>query len=134
MLLGLNHITLAVSDLEQSLKFYIEVLGFKGHVKWNDGAYLSLGDLWFCLSSDKPCPKDDYTHLAFDISSSDFEPFCKRLACHAVTQWKVNKSEGQSRYILDPDGHKLEIHVGNLSSRLEAIKSKPYAGLVWLST
>ncbi|MCV5899603.1 VOC family protein, partial [Escherichia coli] len=33
MISGLNHITLAVSDLERSLKFYIDTLGFTGHVK-----------------------------------------------------------------------------------------------------
>ncbi len=57
MLKGLNHITIAVSDLERSLDFYINALGFKGHVKWRQGAYLSLGDLWLCLSVDKPDEK-----------------------------------------------------------------------------
>lgn len=132
MIIGLNHITLAVSDLERSLHFYTQVLGLKGHVKWDNGAYLSAGDLWLCLSCDAPCPKNDYTHFAFDIVASDFDACCVRLKDAGVPQWKVNKSEGQSVYILDPDGHKLEIHVGSLASRLEAIKSKPYNGLVWL--
>jgi predicted lactoylglutathione lyase len=47
-------------------------------------------------------------------------------------QWKENKSEGDSFYFLDPDGHKLEIHVGDLKQRLESLKSKPYEGLQWL--
>ncbi|TMP28375.1 hypothetical protein CWB99_11700 [Pseudoalteromonas rubra] len=63
MITGLNHITLAVSDLQQSIHFYMDVLGFTGHVKWETGAYLSVGELWLCLSSDTPCPKTDYTHL-----------------------------------------------------------------------
>ena len=37
MISGLNHITLAVSNLETSLAFYIEVLGLQGRVKWTKG-------------------------------------------------------------------------------------------------
>ncbi|HIF6199632.1 TPA: fosfomycin resistance glutathione transferase [Vibrio parahaemolyticus] len=132
MISGLNHITLAVSDLERSLKFYIDTLGFTGHVKWDNGAYISIGDAWFCLSCDSPCPKTDYTHIVFDISREDFEHFSSRVISFDIEVWKQNISEGQSLYILDPDGHKLEIHVGSLKSRLEALKSKPYSGLVWL--
>ncbi len=132
MISGLNHITLAVSDLEHSLNFYINILGFTGHVKWESGAYLSIGGVWFCLSCDTPCPKNDYTHIAFDITPEEFESFSSRIFSFGVEVWKQNKSEGQSLYILDPDGHKLEIHVGSLKSRLEALKSKPYSGLTWL--
>lgn len=40
-----------------------------------------------------------------------------------------NKSEGQSFYFLDPDGHKLELHVGDLASRLAQCREKPYSGM-----
>ena len=72
------------------------------------------------------------THIAFDISPNDFKAFSSRVLSSGVEVWKQNKSEGQSLYILDPDGHKLEVHVGSLGSRLEALHSKPYSGLVWL--
>ena len=132
MLTGLNHITIAVSDLERSLDFYINALGFKGHVKWRQGAYLSLGDLWLCLSVDKPDEKSDYSHIAFSISQQDFTDFSQKLIQLDIAQWKKNKSEGDSLYLLDPDGHKLEIHSGDLYSRLESIKHQPYEGLEWL--
>lgn len=132
MLTGLNHITIAVSDLERSLDFYINALGFKGHVKWKQGAYLSLGDLWFCLSVDKPDEKSDYSHIAFSISQQDFTDFSHKFIELDIAQWKENKSEGESLYLLDPDGHKLEIHSGDLYSRLESIKHQPYEGLEWL--
>ncbi|MFV8433833.1 fosfomycin resistance glutathione transferase [Vibrio owensii] len=132
MLTGLNHITIAVSDLERSLDFYINALGFKGHVKWRQGAYLSLGDLWLCLSVDKPDEKSDYSHIAFSISQQDFTDFSHKLIQLDIAQWKENKSEGESLYLLDPDGHKLEIHSGDLYSRLESIKHQPYEGLEWL--
>lgn len=132
MLTGLNHITIAVSDLESSLDFYINALGFKGYVKWKQGAYLSLGDLWLCLSVDKPDEKSDYSHIAFSISQQDFTDFSHKLIQFDIAQWKENKSEGDSLYLLDPDGHKLEIHSGDLYSRLESIKHQPYEGLEWL--
>lgn len=96
MLSGINHITLAVTDLNKSLEFYIEVLGFTGHVKWDQGAYLTIGDLWLCLASDTPCKKDDYTHFAFSISPTDNDLFCEQLALQGVKQWKRNHSEKAS--------------------------------------
>lgn len=132
MILGLNHITIAVSDVERSLSYYRDILGFTAHVKWDNGAYLSVGEHWFCLSIDYPCPKSDYTHIAFDIAANEFESFAKRVISFGVEVWKENKSEGQSLYILDPDGHKLEIHSGSLQSRLASLRTKPYSGLVWL--
>ncbi|WP_444957946.1 fosfomycin resistance glutathione transferase [Microbulbifer sp. ZKSA002] len=132
MLTGLNHITLAVSDVDRSAQFYMGILGFSGQVKWNSGAYLSLNDLWLCLSLSTPEPRNVYTHIAFNISESNFERFAGLLKEHNVKEWKKNSSEGNSMYILDPDGHQLEIHAGSLRSRLESLKSKPYQGLKWL--
>ena len=51
---------------------------------------------------------------------------------HNVRQWKANHSEGQSVYLLDPDDHKLEIHCGNLNTRLSSLQLEPYEGLEWL--
>jgi catechol 2,3-dioxygenase-like lactoylglutathione lyase family enzyme len=132
VLTGLNHITLAVSNIEQSLNFYVEAIGFTGHVKWDSGAYLTLGDLWLCLSLDQPDHKSDYTHIAFDRPDADFGEFSLRVKRRNIAVWKQNNSEGQSIYILDPDGHKLEVHAGNLQSRLKSLTSIPFKGLVWL--
>ena len=133
MLQGLNHITIAVSDLERSLAFYTGLLGMKAHVRWDGGAYLSLGGVWFCLSCDNPVPSLDYSHIALDIAEQNFTPFAAKLREAGVPEWQQNSSEGQSVYFLDPDGHKLEAHCGSLQTRLNALKNKPYSGLVWLS-
>lgn len=132
MLEGLNHITIAVSDVEKSLNFYSNILGMKPHVRWDNGAYLSLGSLWFCLSYDEVKPSQDYTHIALDVSVENFHAVSNNLREANVDEWKQNSSEGNSFYFLDPDGHKLEIHAGDLASRLESLKTKPYKGLVWL--
>jgi len=132
MLTGLNHITVAVKDIDRSLRFYTNILDMNAVVKWNTGAYLSLGDLWLCLSVDNASPAQDYSHIAFSIAGNDFDSFCKKLERAGVVSWKKNSSEGQSFYLLDPDNHKLEVHVGSLQTRLESLKQKPYEGLQWL--
>lgn len=131
MLKGLNHITIAVSDLQRSLHFYRDLLGLTCKVEWADGAYLSCADLWLCLSVDKVQPAQDYTHLAFDVAEEDFATMVARLQRHPVCLWKENKSEGASLYLLDPDGHKLELHVGDLASRLVAMRAKPTVDMIF---
>ncbi|MCW8875504.1 MAG: fosfomycin resistance glutathione transferase [Kangiellaceae bacterium] len=133
MISSLNHITLAVSDIEKSLSFYTHVLGFKGEVKWKTGAYLSLGELWLCLSLDSVDSRNDYTHIAFSIKEENIESILLELEGHSIEQWKANSSEGESIYILDPDGHKLELSCGSLASRLASLKNTPYEGLEWLN-
>jgi catechol 2,3-dioxygenase-like lactoylglutathione lyase family enzyme len=132
MLTGLNHLTLAVSDLQRSLAFYRDVLQLRVEATWDAGAYLSLPGLWLCLSLDplrssEPCV--DYTHYAFSLSATGFAGFVQKLKAANVQEWRDNRSEGASFYFLDPDGHKLEAHVGDLASRLAACRQKPYAGM-----
>ncbi|WP_191489739.1 fosfomycin resistance glutathione transferase [Pseudomonas sp. FEN] len=132
MLTGLNHLTLAVTDLARSVDFYESLLGFHLKARWVAGAYLSLGDLWLCLSLDesRATPSHaDYTHFAFSVGQETFETFTARLQAHEVIQWKRNSSEGDSFYFSDPDGHKLEVHVGSLASRLEQCRLQPYEGM-----
>ena len=134
MLTGLNHLTLAITDLPRSVQFYVDVLGCQRHAQWDAGAYLSAGDLWLCLSLDPlrcspAASAQDYTHYDFGITHSHFADFVARLQNHGVRTWKNNRSEGDSFYFLDPDGHQLEVHVGSLASRLAQCKTAPYAGM-----
>ncbi|HBR9984399.1 TPA: FosA family fosfomycin resistance glutathione transferase [Klebsiella pneumoniae] len=136
MLSGLNHLTLAVSQLAPSVAFYQQQLGMTLHARWDSGAHLSCGDLWLCLSLDPqrrvtPPEESDYTHYAFSISEADFARFAARLEVAGVAVWKLNRSEGASHYFLDPDGHKLELHVGSLAQRLAACREQPYKGMVF---
>lgn len=132
MITGLNHITLAIRDLARSIEFYRDVLGLRLAAVWDTGAYLAAGELWLCLSLDDQKaggPGVDYTHYAFSISRSNFMLFTERVRRQGVKEWKDNKSEGDSVYFLDPDGHKLEAHVGSLSTRLARCRLRPYAGM-----
>lgn len=132
MLTGLNHLTLAVSDLPRSLAFYHSLLQLRLEATWDAGAYLSLPGLWLCLSLDpqRQAPAvADYTHYAFGVGAADFAALVQRLCEARVPEWRDNRSEGASFYFLDPDGHRLEVHVGDLASRLRACREHPYAGM-----
>lgn len=132
MLTGLNHLTLAVTDVQRSFDFYTSVLQFHPRAKWSEGAYLSLGELWLCLSLDaRAQARDDYTHCAFSIAQENFHAFVAMARSHGVREWKVNTSEGDSFYFLDPDGHRLEAHVGSLETRLRQCQSQPYSGMTF---
>ena len=132
MLTGLNHLTLAVTDLPRSVSFYHDLLQLRLDATWDHGAYLSLPGLWLCLSLDplRPSvPAAEYTHVAFTVGADDCAALVQRLRASGVVEWRDNRSEGASFYFLDPDGHKLEAHVGDLASRLQACRVKPYAGM-----
>jgi catechol-2,3-dioxygenase len=42
---GLNHITLAVGDVERSFEFCTRLLGFEPVALWDKGAYFQAGDV-----------------------------------------------------------------------------------------
>lgn len=83
--------------------------------------------LWLCLSLD-PSRREpvtpDYTHHAFSVA--DFASAAATRRAAGVKEWKDNCSEGDSLYFLDPDGHRLEIHHGDLASRLATCRQQPY--------
>ena len=124
MINAMNHITLAVKDINKSFIFYYEVVGLVPLVKWDKGAYFLVGDFWFCLNvDDKKQPNPDYTHYAFSVNQEQFDLVAERIIASGAKIFKDNTSPGESLYFLDPDGHKLEIHVGNWKDRVAAKKA-----------
>ncbi len=130
MITSINHITLAVRDIERAFAFYRDVLGLKPLAKWDNGAYFLVGAseqvFWFCLNVDeKHQPDPGYTHYAFSVDQENFEPMSVKIIDSGAQIFKDNTSPGSSLYFLDPDGHKLEIHVGDWHNRIEAKKAQP---------
>ncbi len=132
MITGINHVTLSVSDLERSFAFYTEAVGLKPVARWARGAYLVAGEHWLCLSVDPATrrgPAPEYTHVAFSVSAKAFAECAQAIRSRGASLWKEDESEGASLYFLDPDGHKLELHAGDLESRLASLRQQPYDGL-----
>jgi catechol 2,3-dioxygenase-like lactoylglutathione lyase family enzyme len=124
MIESLNHITLAVKDIDRSFKFYSEIIGLKPLVKWDKGAYFLAGDFWFCLNvdekrKDNPC----YTHYAFTVTKENFKEMSHKITNSGAYIFKENTSPGESLYFLDLDGHKLEIHAGDWKVRMHEKKA-----------
>ena len=129
MIKGISHVTLAIRNLERSIHFYVETMGFTLVMRSDRTAYFLAGDLWFCVVEDPDLltqERSDYTHIAFAIEQEDFPLLEGKLRSEEVQIFKANETEGDSLYFLDPDGHKLEIHCGTLETRLEDIQQHPW--------
>lgn len=129
---GLNHVTFAVSDLARSIAFYSELLGFSIRMRGPASAYLKAGTLWLALVVDKnlqPLPLPDYSHTAFSISPTALRFLVTKLKAAGVVCWQVADTN-ESFYFCDPDGHKLELHSGDLRRRLAARAALREPGVV----
>ncbi len=125
MITGVNHITFAVRDIDESFGFYADVLGLKRIQKSSSSVYLLAGDTWIALTEDQNARNEhllEYTHIAFTVEQQDFEAMRKRIIKAGVKEWQNNWTEGASFYFVDPNGHKLEIHVSDLEARIESGK------------
>jgi catechol 2,3-dioxygenase-like lactoylglutathione lyase family enzyme len=134
MITGINHINLAVSDIQRAFDFYKDIMGFKPLCKSEGSAYFLAGNpddhgcLWLSLDLDREQlrkPAMCNTHIAFSVSECDFDMYTKRILESGASIFKENTSPGKSLYFLDPDNHKLEIHVGDWKTRITYKKQSP---------
>ncbi|HVF72650.1 MAG TPA: VOC family protein [Chthoniobacterales bacterium] len=122
MISGLNHLTLAVADLDRSVAFYSELLGFAVRMRGPSSAYLETGTVWLALVLDPEVrrgPLPEYSHVAFSVAPANLPLLATKLAAGGVERWN-EPDTADSFYFLDPDGHKLELHSGNLQGRMAA--------------
>jgi catechol 2,3-dioxygenase-like lactoylglutathione lyase family enzyme len=142
MIRGLNHLTFAVRDLDESFDFYVRVLGLSPVARWEGGAYLLAGEDWITLitdpadrdpadrdPADRGNPRVDYTHAAFTVEPGDFETASRHILDSGARLWQENGTEGASLYFTDPDGHRLELHASDLAARLAAEREDPPPGM-----
>ena len=122
MVTGLNHLTLAVGELDRPVAFYCGLLGFAVRMRGPRSAYLEAGTLWLALVCDDTVrhgPLPEYSHVALNVDAAELPLAKERLIQAGVSRWQEAERD-DSFYFLDPDGHKLELHSGDLRGRLMA--------------
>ncbi|MGH7143292.1 MAG: VOC family protein [Planctomycetota bacterium] len=124
MINGINHLTLAVKSIDSAFRFYRDILQLKPVMKSAISAYFLAGDTWIALAFDERfVPSTNYTHIAFAVPSADYPSTVARLRALQVVEWQTNKTEGDSLYLLDDSGNRLEIHASNLAARIDEGKA-----------
>ncbi len=117
---GIDHVALAVLDVQQSVNWYREVLGLTrqhGDVWGNFPAVVGCGGTSLALfpvaSADpKPPPARDVLavrHIAFRTGRQDFELAQAALRERGIPHEFQDHAIAHSIYFHDPDGHQLEI-------------------------
>lgn len=134
MIRSINHICYSVSNLNESIYFYKDILCGYLLLIGETTAYFDIGGLWVALNEEKDIPRNEiqysYTHTAFTIDESEYNSWYRWLKKN-----NVNILEGRTRdvrdkksiYFIDPDGHNLELHTGTLENRMNYYKdTKPH--------
>ncbi len=118
----LNHIAIAVTDLDESEQFYRDIIGLRqieepfglGMHAWFD---IGGSELHIIASADERTEHDISSHLCFSVK--DMDSFTETLAEHNITYSDFEQNEGEMTirpdgvrqiYFTDPDGYWIEIN------------------------
>jgi catechol 2,3-dioxygenase-like lactoylglutathione lyase family enzyme len=119
MINGINHITISVENIDKAFLFYKNTLGLKPVMKSSRSAYFLAGKIWIALDQqEKYNASENYSHICFNVSKRHSHEFIMKIKEHVIKEWQKNKTEGDSLYILDDSGNKLEIHFSTLKERI----------------
>jgi catechol 2,3-dioxygenase-like lactoylglutathione lyase family enzyme len=117
---GLDHVAIAVSDVQRSQRFYADVLGLeRAHEEWDvpvvmaaHGTGVALFDQALHPSAtpdDVEPPAIRVLHIAFRIDRANFEAAQAELAERGVPARFADHGISHSLYVRDPDGHQIEL-------------------------
>jgi len=123
-----SHVTINISNLDQSLRFYTETLGMKLVHQGRGDAYLEWGTAWICLQERPGLAAQQsqlgVDHVALYIAEDGFHTMVEvlRTAATPIVRGPVERGGGWTVNFLDPDGTQLEFHTATLAERMEVWK------------
>lgn len=114
---GLDHVAIAVEDVERSRRFYSEVLGLeRAHEEWDvpvvlaaNGTGVAIFDKDLHPGNDEGQPATRILHIAFRLDREGFERAREQLAAEGLEPHFSDHGIAHSIYFSDPDGHQLEL-------------------------
>lgn len=121
---GLNHLALICSDIERTIQFYTEVLGFPLVALFQNRDLPSSTHFFFDIGHDNllaffdfpenPMPPTQESvggmhHVAISVSPEQFEAIRGRLEEQGIPNLGPAHVAARSLYFRDPDGALLEI-------------------------
>lgn len=119
MIVGLAHICFIVSDLDKSIAFYKDILGFSPAFDFiNDkgerfGIYLHIGGRNFIeLFIGKPQPDQNQSYRHFCLEVDDIHQTVSKLRSNGVdvSDVKMGSDNSWQAWLSDPDGNRIELH------------------------
>ena len=91
-----------------------------GATKSKRSAYFTAGKFWIALDKREPYrASENYAHISFNVPQKLYKIFIEEIKKNRIREWKKNETEGDSLYILDNSGNKLEIHYSTLKKRIQ---------------
>lgn len=120
MIQGIAHVAFNVVDMEKSLHFYTEVLGFKKAFDIKDDKgnpwieYIKIGngqfiELFYCDDKEFLCAPASFSHLCLEVD--DIFEITSRLKSHNVpldVEPVKGKDHNYQCWAKDPDGNRIE--------------------------
>jgi lactoylglutathione lyase len=119
---NLDHVGIYVWDLEASLKFYVDLFGWKEVKRFGSGeAKIAVLDIGGGLlevvqrpGSPGKAPEGNWSHLALHVDG--WGKKVKKLESMGLELRKVTMADGSHiAFFKDPDGHTIEIMEKELS-------------------
>jgi catechol 2,3-dioxygenase len=118
----IGHVHLKVSDLERSLRFYCDVLGFQVTQRMGEGAaFVSAGgyhhhiglNTWESRGGFPPPPGATGLYHAAILYPTRFalaDALRRLLAAHVPLEGAADHGVSEALYLRDPDGNGLELY------------------------
>jgi catechol 2,3-dioxygenase-like lactoylglutathione lyase family enzyme len=132
MIKGISHITIIVKDIEKTAVLFQKL--FNAEEIYSSGndihsiskeKFLLINDIWLAIMEGESLLEKTYNHIAFHISSYDFDAYAKKINELGLEIRKDRNrisGEGKSIYFYDYDNHLFELHTGLLDERLKNYK------------